>query len=471
MIEEYGTNFRPFTTAGEWWLPGRSDMRVPGTLTFNSEGRIVLALIGRLDAGEMPALLRRYPVVLGTTRDGKDMTLCKNLRVGGRSGESIFGGSAEETLDAGSLYVGAQLPKGHETRFEAVSYRFSNAPSWSALDTVATPEVLEGRWRVTLAESKYFVLDLPIGKLQINVGLAEEYGRDSARFDRGVGFHVELPEPMTNREIFQSTTRPLQHLLSFACDAPCHVTRRAYSSSEFNHKLPPGNPLPLDIALIHRGDTEAKESQEDFRMLFTLSDIEEDVEAVFTRWNEMWSVLAPALDLMFGTQLGPMTYADTRFLLLAQAAEVYARLRFPELHNRTPEHDERRLRVLEAVDDPEDNRWLREALHYFKEPTFAELLSRLIQHTDSYAFSFVRKDFPEVVKCSRNYYTHYDDKSKEKAVLETVDLSRLAEEVFALLQLCLLRDIGFDDWKSGECLRRTQRWQMLAHSALPQEIG
>jgi len=52
-----------------------------------------------------------------------------------------------------------------------------------------------------------------------------------------------------------------------------------------------------------------------------------------------------AMDLLFGHIIGSQTYTETRFLLLAQAAETYAGLRFPDAQRMNLDQKARRARV------------------------------------------------------------------------------------------------------------------------------
>jgi hypothetical protein len=214
---------------------------------------------------------------------------------------------------------------------------------------------------------------------------------------------------MTDAEVFDNVTRPLHHLLTFACDAPCQLLRLSYGSSAYKKQLTPNISMLNQISAIHMGDKPHQDEKHDLFLLFVLPDVRAYFESLVTRWFELWGQLSPALDLLFGTQLGRETYLETRFLLLAQAAEVYSRLRFPDQQRQNKDHKARRKHVIATIADPDDRARLKEALAYFHEPTFREKLAGLLAHAGDQANAVRRDEFPNAVKSTRNYFTHYDD--------------------------------------------------------------
>jgi hypothetical protein len=456
VAEQIGEGRKPFTTQGKWWLPD-SDNQVAGTLSY-ADGQIKLDLVGLLDGP--PTWFDRKVIrsIFGMTSDGIEVTLCDSRQLGWQTA----GTHQREHLIAGSVFIGAHLPLGTETKFEQVHYQFSGLTTWSILEPVTGSEMLGDRRVLRPMEFHSVTATVPIARISLGFGLSESSSVNHFILDRSSTVQAMLSRPMTGAEIFSSVTRPLQHFLTFVCDDPAHLLNLTYQSSEFN-RVSNGVGWPQPITCIYSGETShPDENQREYEMLLPLHEIADSADQLLERWFEIWGQVTAALDLLFGTMLGPETYTETRFLLLAQAAEAYSRLRFPDAQRMNVDQKARRTRVLEAIKvDANDHAWLKEALGYVHEPTFAEKLEGLIGHAGLEVNEKVRPGFTDAVKHTRNYYTHYDAKSKAKAVTDVSDLYRLAEEVIVLLQFCLMHDLGFESNEAWLAFRRTYRCRVL----------
>jgi len=66
-----------FSAMGTWWIPDAEDRKVAGTVSFNRDGTILLSISEALEEASPSGVTKstRYPVILGDTRDGKELTL------------------------------------------------------------------------------------------------------------------------------------------------------------------------------------------------------------------------------------------------------------------------------------------------------------------------------------------------------------------------------------------------------------
>ncbi len=460
MAEDIGARIgdgrKPFTTQGEWWIP-ESDIKVGGTLSY-ADGRIRLSLVGLLEETPDPFSDEPIPVVFGMTSDGIEVTLCDCRYLDWQSAET----HGKSDLLVGTIFIGAHLPQGVDSKFEQVGYSFSGLTAWATLGAVADHEVQDGRMVLKPTQGHGVEAAIPVGQVVLNFGLMETGTTRYVHLDRTSSALMMLRTPMTGDEIFSAVTRPLQQFLTFVCDKPAYLLDLTYRSSEFK-RTSFGNSWPQLITCIHSGDVaHGDEEVREYEMLLPLSAIRDTAAEILERWFEIWSQVSLAMDLLFGTLLGPQTYTETRFLLLAQAAETYAGLRFPDAQRMNLDQKARRARVLDAIKlDPADHAWLKEALSYVHEPTFAEKLHYLVRYAGYEVHEKIRPGFEESVKHTRNFFTHYDPKVKTKAVTELPDLYRLAEEVIVLLQFCLMHDLGFESNQAWLEFRKTFRGRAL----------
>ena len=71
-------------------------------------------------------------------------------------------------------------------------------------------------------------------------------------------------------------------------------------------------------------------------------------------------------------------------------------------------------------------------------------------------------DFIKGFKDSRNYYTHYNPKLEEKAAKGTA-LLLLCIQLQAIIEMSLLREIGFTSQAINEMLERGKRFAQIEH--------
>ena len=70
--------------------------------------------------------------------------------------------------------------------------------------------------------------------------------------------------------------------------------------------------------------------------------------------------------------------------------------------------------------------------------------------------------FIEAFKTSRNYYTHYDPGLEKKAARGAA-LLLLSIQLQAIIEMSLLRELGFDCQAIGDILQRVRRYEEIEH--------
>lgn len=71
-----------------------------------------------------------------------------------------------------------------------------------------------------------------------------------------------------------------------------------------------------------------------------------------------------------------------------------------------------------------------------------------------------RKSFIESVVTTRNYLTHYDVSLEHRAATD-VALYRLTLQLRAIIETCLLRELGFECDEIDEILQRVRRYEEI----------
>lgn len=468
----------PFTAVGTWWLPERSEDRVGGTLNFErGTGGLRLRLIGSLNADPSVSteLVRKYPIIFGETIDGEPITL-RDTRV--ISSHAILQHLTEDgpkrleshELDAEEAFYGAHLPLGAETPVRGVTIDLHLLDDWAWARQPFVEEMpTDDPWR----RQVLYRIPSPVefeafgGTARLGADLNwSSVGWHDESVKRPAHLFVEFNAPVQYRNISEDVVKPFQYFLTFACGAPTHLKDLTIWVDGFGRQM--GDAwVPARIKTARR-DAELVEEKRPhwWDLLLPLWSIEERIGEVFARWSDLLGHAESALDLFCGISLGPSQYLETRFLFAIQALEVYHR-RCPWFTNKLMATDEWRTRwnmLLAAAkeSDADLGQWVQERRSEFgNEPRLHDRLTELVTHGGEHAIRVLRTDFVYVATKTRHRLTHYDPSRKGA---DGVDLYWLAEEAMALMEACLLRDLGLTPEEIVEATSRTQRTRdLLSH--------
>jgi hypothetical protein len=151
-------------------------------------------------------------------------------------------------------------------------------------------------------------------------------------------------------------------------------------------------------------------------------------------WFARQRRLKPVFNLFFGTRYHPDLPLDVRFLLIAQAVETYDYLR-----PRKPAQKTLAKHVEGALDR-------------------CRTVSKRIVGTKPGD----RQAFIDLFKNTRNYYTHYNPKREKKAA-HGAALLLLLRQLQAVIEMSLLRELGFGCRSIAHTLARARRFQEIDH--------
>jgi hypothetical protein len=154
--------------------------------------------------------------------------------------------------------------------------------------------------------------------------------------------------------------------------------------------------------------------------------------------------LEPVLTLYCGAHYGRFVYLNLRFLCLIQAIEAYHR-RFVSNEEITKEKHKERIDSIFSTVPTNYKEWLKNELIYSNEPTLRKRLNDICDmFTTKPMYLFMDRDvFIKKVMDTRNYMTHYD-KNKRRKAADGKDLLLITEKLKALVELCLMKEIGLN---------------------------
>jgi hypothetical protein len=453
---------------GYWWLPGRPEEEVPGTLVQReADGAVVLNLIGGFRIEVVTAIDEHqrsvsfdwaFPMILGTS-SGERFTLleCNAARTSGLPGISEqdiavqralrgihLSNPDEEVFDSADLTVEYLLGWTHSTTLEASAEL--NGWKWTGNQTATTNPIddmtaVHGGYEYTLSVlfNQFRVEDRPRANERSLV--SREWAQLTLRSASPTTFGG-----------FDRSAKAIMDLMTLAAHAPAGVIQETVQFTPPEPHPVTGQPMPKDVEVmgqqIHHPRPAAKETAR-IDYLFTLADI--DFSEVLPSWLDLHEQAWLACNMLFGLSYIPEGYTASRLLTAATAAESLHRALYPDA-TRIPPCQFKTIRqtVMDAVaDDKAARQFLSDSL--YNEITYKERLQALAALPDPQAVAHLISDLPKwakYVKEQRNGLAHGDrerlDSDSVQMVFATLEVTK------ALLGLVLLRMIGL----SNEVQRR-----------------
>ena len=184
-------------------------------------------------------------------------------------------------------------------------------------------------------------------------------------------------------------------------------------------------------------------------MLVSLPSVEPNLEQLFNAWFDNAELLRPVYTLFFGTLYNSEMYAESEFLGLAQALEVFHRRTSSDdddKHFPKEEFEAYRQAMLTALPENARSR-LRDRLTFLNEYSLKDRLDDLFRRVSNDISVLVTEepdDFIRTVRDTRNHLTHYPATPKRR-VLKEDEYFGANKKLRLWLMILLLLELGLND--------------------------
>ncbi|MBF9251988.1 hypothetical protein I2I11_01650 [Pontibacter sp. 172403-2] len=467
---------KDFTIKGEWFLPSSPTYRVHGTLKFHPTEGADLELYGSLyGEGFFPGF-KDQDVILGLSSDSKQITLsdCYMTKSGGttlvKGGES---GKPSVSYSIGYILIGLHVNSPDDLIFNKISSEIFNLDEWIGISGFVnhpTDFSDNNRYKINVE----YKLPEPI-KFQID---KETNGRFNFTANHPGISRYQKTVNITQRVQFQAETKTeksigdlLKYILSFQNFLILALYRSTFpisitlSGEKHKNDYGDGKTYKKDIKLYFAISNfkEHEKLKLDFEMIFSYKRIKENFPVIIKNWFAKYELLEPAFNLVFEQFYNGNRFTENTFLNLAQSAETF----HARIHNHTripkPEYKSMKEEILK-VSPIQYHGWLKDQFNFGNN---LNLHARLTELTEKYSNEILdqilgaKEQFVLNVKNSRNYYTHYSNDGKKKA-LKGTELFYLSERLKILLVCSFLEEIGLPKDKLALSLDKL-KWILFNH--------
>jgi hypothetical protein len=437
---------------GYWWLPENEADKLTATLLIE-KGKSELQTLGNFGHELLSESSREKSFALnpadqeqvhGISADGKSITL---QGLSARDNTLSMPGIPTSKYVAEVALVGKHFPADQEIAFDEISIRASDLNAWTKVNGFKSNMDFEqlddagslGFSAVNIRYEGPEPISIPLSRGEeisihftaTNKGLG--HGAEHVELRQDAALHLRFAKKTSLEDIYLRVGQ-IRNFLSFAVGRPVSVVSVAgYEGRHTGKGSDRRRPIELLWPIPHNPEPP---SQRRFarEMLFALPEARPDIPTVIKKWFQRQDRLEPVFNLFFGILYHPDLYLEVRFLTFVQAIETYD-------HRRRPRSGKIHLA-----------RRVRDVLGGCR-----TVSKRVVGPGDASLDAFIK-----LLVDSRNYYTHYDPALDGKAA-EGVSLYLLTLQLQAIIEMSLLRELGFPARAIDEILERTQRYAEIEH--------
>ena len=433
-----------FERKGTWWVPGQESEAVGGILSFTDEEGLYLDLLGTLrDRPSMPAGI--IPVLLGYADSMGMVTLAHCLPAGTRMS---FPGPRYDAYRPSIALAGAHIADPLGQTYQKARFTLSHLSEWVRAGgiSIALARQLGAATPITVEYTHPEVkrLDLSFGSLTIG-STARTSGDLLSSFMISQDVYIDL-EPLEAHPVealLETYVLPVQAFLAFATERAAGITTLTLYSNDVLLDLGDGQTRRAPVQVytsLRRAPEEPGKRLVPHDLLFTLSDVERQLDQVIERWFGLYAEIPHCANLLVGTYYSPHLHLDRVFLVLAQVSEIFHRSRFKR--KKLPRMEfSKRMKLIAELNPSWLTVWIKDQVS--NELSFGQRLEELVREYGECILPLWPdpQDFVRSAVVTRNYYTHYSSGLKKRAARGR-NLYLLCQALSTLVKSCLLAELG-----------------------------
>ncbi|MFW5983443.1 MAG: HEPN domain-containing protein [bacterium] len=463
-----------FEMKGEWFVPSDKRNRVFGTLFFNSEGASKLELLGNFNNESIFPEFREDNIILGITNNSSLVTLykCYTSNIDGpKLVKGQESGLPKIIYTVNYILIGVHIENEKDLKFDKISCEIFNFDEWVGISGFEYNPMNQKKHEITISYKLPDPIEFPIdNKCKGRIKFVSNSPRWS-RYQKTIDITQRVELQIYSYDEEKSLSEMLEYYFKFQNFLILALYQNTFpisiylTSSKYTEHFSNVKPVKTKIQLYISTSNINRYTKPkfDLDMLFSYQTIKEEFPSLIKSWYKKYNILAPAFNLLFEQFYKANQFNINTFLNLAQAAETFhARLNNSK---KMPKEDYKKMKEeILAVTPSVYHEWLHEQFNFGNN---LKLHDRLMDLLNKYSNKIIDKiigdkeKFIKEIKHSRNYYTHYSQDLKKKAI-KGKDLFYLTEKLKALLVCAFLMEIGFTKIKLEELLDNV-KWRFFNH--------
>ena len=435
----------PIETHGQFWLPSQPDNRLSGILRISEQGDTSLELFGAFDQLMNRTVEYQIPLLIQGVTAGKGPVtlvdcLTTDLTESGIGSNELL---SKSEWQVGWAYCGAHF-ENKEVYLSNIEFSVEGLDEWFAIhNRVFSHDRDDGQTRITYTPPNPILVLL---QDEVTLQFSMRTRQSSGLFQQSITTEMTINIRSEKARLFCEFLEILSKVRDFLClafDRTVSYTFITGYSPEPDAPDTHNNSIEI-FGHLEPYDLQKQEfSPRQFLVLF--EDIAEDLDNYLPRWLDNYEEFEPTFNLYFAVTANRHMHLEGSFLFLVQGIESLHRRSSSEKRFSSEELD-RRVEAVLGNTPPEWRQWLRSKLDYGNELSLRARIEKMIDpFREVFGTQSARKGFVDRIVNTRNFLTHYDPKSRNRAVTNPEDLLRLYGRMEGLLQLHMLKLLGIDD--------------------------
>jgi ApeA N-terminal domain 1 len=461
-----------FEHTGYWWLPNEPNKKISGSLKYHPLDGIALELIGSFREFKDLLSVREEHIILGVTSGGKLVTLYKCFE--SKASFSLDAGLSSSRFVAKVLFLGHHFEKPEDVVFSTFSVGYCHLEEWVGITGFSIRHEADESGKLSREIVTYsFPEEIHVDVGDVRISITYRFTSGGTRLREVLMKHITYFKVSTrvpvSFEVFDDKINfLLQNFLSFGLGRATRPVFITATNNNVTFEFPEGTSHYQDIEIYYAVNEipDVSRSLHPLEMTFSLSDIHDNLGGCLNNWFSKEQILRPVYDLYFVTLNSSSIYLTHEFLNLAQGLESYHR----RVIGGDYVSDAVFGNLLTALEGslpaglPENYKTaLKQRFKHLNEYSLRKRLGELITKCSPIVLKFIKE--PDVyvnrIVATRNYLTHYD-KEPEQQVLHGEDLYWATRKLRALLETCLMLEIGLPVETITKLVTRNQQINFLS---------
>lgn len=428
---------------GTWWLPEQPDSKISGILKLKQNGA-ELELIGCFDKEKLLG-----PIIIhGNTVNGDIITLNNCIQTALNITEP---GGTISKFEVDTVYAGVHFSNIKTMTFKKMFVNFSYLDDWLNLGLFKT-SLDTNEIKIFFKQPTPIIAKLTNGyEIRLTTRRHFSSGKREERIGYTSFFVIVPPEGKTINEL-NKIIQTLRNFLTFAIGVETSEPLIVEGYEQENKKVEIIKGIPInDYTDIMQG-----------LMVFPFDAVSHDFNSYLNRWFDASVLLKTVFELFFGTKNNPDLYVDNKFINYMIAIEAFHRIEIGGCYLSEKDYDFIRKRLIEAIPSEVSDfhrSSLKSKIRFGFEYSMRKRIDEITEKYANHIKSFIENgdDFREKVVETRNHMIHSSESNE--MVCEGEDLVLITKQMELLLEICLLKKIGFSDEKLNEMTKKP-RYQL-----------
>ncbi|WPC42839.1 HEPN domain-containing protein [Clostridium sp. JS66] len=417
---------------GCWYLPDNRENEIYGTLNIDEDNKLKLNLCGVFGELKEQFNYEKLKVINGFTKEGEKITL---LNSNVADFKFKMHGIPSKSYTPQYMIIGEHFNSIDEIKINSVSSRYTHLSKWISIapfERDIKEEEKEFVLRYKLPKQKIYRLQDKTIKINFSATMNGNSLEECAIYQKvSIGFG-ELKEKTFNLTL--DLVNDFSEFLTLCIGekvSPYDIEAITEKGSR--------------ISITWNGIILKENTKKTLQNVFIPYPLVQDkFQKCLENWYDKNEKLKPITNYVVEAYQR-VFYIPMSFLKIVQAFEAFSRRMRNNCKIDSDEHKNRINYIMSRIDNADYRNWLEERLRYSNEPNLNSRIKDLFTELDFIIniSSKNKKKLANMIKDTRNYYTHFDESNKGKA-MSAKQIFYISRYILLGLRVLIMMELGLD---------------------------